>query len=79
MLDRWVDAIKLSTPNYADSPDEFLHESAESWIDGVYHAVAESDYSHLMQYCLRIASTRTSEGFRFSEVMKAISLATEIV
>ncbi|TFG67775.1 MAG: GAF domain-containing protein [Methanomassiliicoccus sp.] len=79
MLDRWVDAVKLSTPRYADSSDEFLHKSAESWIDGVYHAVAESDYSHLMGYCLRIASIRTSEGFRFSEVMKAISLATEIV
>ncbi len=79
LLDRWVKEVRESIPRYQVLPDEILQKSAEDWIDGVYLAVAEGDYSGLMEYSQRIAPARSSGGFRFNEVMKSISLATEIV
>ena len=79
IVKNWADAMQASSPRYADMPIEELEADASEYVDGVIKALETRDYSELFELLGRVARSRSSTGFKFSEVERALMRGTEIL
>jgi two-component system phosphate regulon sensor histidine kinase PhoR len=77
--ERWVKEVVSSSPKYADMPPEEVLKSVDTMMSGVAAAASTGDYSILFDFIARIVTTRTSMGFKLTELQRVVNIGTSIV